>query len=238
MTNRITLPFALAAVLAFPAFGVAQERPVPPRIVVTGEGEATLKPDLALLTLGVMREAPTAGVALADNSTAMAAVIAALKAAGIAERDLQTTGIQIAPRYEYTTRPDGVQEGKLVAYQVSNTVSVRIRDIARTGEVIDKAVALGVNTGGGISFANENPKPALTEARKKAVADAFDKARTLAEAADVALGRVTEISDTVTASPPMPILAKAYASDAGGAPPVEAGENAYSVQVNVTFELK
>lgn len=236
MTIRIALPLAFAAVVALSALGAAQEVSVPPRIVVTGEGEATLQPDLALLTLGVMREAPTAGAALADNSTAMAAVIAALKKAGIAQRDLQTTGIQINPRYEYSPRADGTQEGKLVAYQVANTVSVRIRDIARTGEVIDKAVALGVNAGGGISFSNENPKPALTEARMKAVADAFDKARTLAQAANVPLGRVTEISDTVTASPPMPILAKAYAGDA--APSVEAGENAYSVQVNMTFELK
>lgn len=238
MKARAALPLALAALVAVPALAAAQGKPGPaPRIVVSGEGEATLKPDLAMLSLGVMREAASAGEALSENNKAMAAVIAAMKAAGVAERDLQTAGLQISPRYEYTQREDGTQDAKLVAYQVTNTIAVRIREIVRAGEIIDQAVALGVNAGGGISFSNENPKPALTEARKKAVADAFDKARTLAEAAGTTLGRVTEISDTVMMSPPIPMMAKAMAADSAAAP-VEPGENAYSVQVNVTFEMK
>lgn len=235
--KRTLLPLALAALAVLASPALAQQAPVPPRIVVTGEGQATLKPDLALLSLGTLSEAATASQALAANNTTMAAVIAAMKEAGIADRDLQTAGIQINPRYEYTQRPDGTQEGKLVAYQVTNTVSIRVRDVAKTGAIIDKAVSLGANNGGGISFSNDDPKPALAQARKQAVADAIDKARTLAEAAGVELGRVTEISDTVAASPPMPIMAKAMAAPADSAP-VEAGENAYSVQVNMTFELK
>ena len=167
----------------------------------------------------------------------MAAVVDAIKGAGIAPRDLQTAGIGINPRYEYTQRPDGTQEGRLVAYQVSNTLTVRVRDIAKTGTIIDQAVSLGVNSGGGISFTNEDPKPALDEARRKAVADAVAKARLLAEAAGVALGRVVEISDTVSSSPPLPIQGKAYLARSDAAP-VEAGENSYSAQVNMVFELK
>jgi len=209
-----------------------------PRIIVSGEGDATMAPDLALLTLSVMREAKTARAALDANNDAMAAVIASMKSADIKERDLQTAGIQINPRYNYTNKPDGSQEAELVAYQVTNTLSVRIRDIDKTGDILDKAVSLGVNQGGGIAFTNEDPAAAITEARKKAVANAMAKAKTLAEAAGVSLGRVLEITDQNMAPTPMPINAKAFDSAAGAAAPVQAGENSYNVQVTVTFELK
>mgnify|MGYP001047288020 CR=1 FL=1 len=235
--NNYSLPLALAASLAFPAMASAADPGKTPRIVVSGEGESALKPDIALLSLSVMREAKTARAALDANNDAMAAVIAAMKAAGIAERDLQTAGIQINPRYNYTNKADGSQEAELVAYQVTNTLSVRVRDIDKTGDILDKAVTLGVNQGGGISFTNENPSTALTEARKKAVADAIAKARTLAEAAGASVGRVLEITDQTFSPRPMPVSAKAF--DAGrAAVPIENGENTYNVQVNVTFELK
>jgi len=232
--NRHIASLALAALVLNPGLAMAEQ--ASPRIVVSGEGESALAPDMALLSLSVMREARTAREALDANSAAMAQVIAAMKAAGIADRDLQTAGIQINPRYNYTNKADGTQEAELVAYQVSNTLSVRVRDIARTGEAIDQAVTLGVNQGGGITFTNTDPKPALTEARKRAVADAMDKARTLAEAAGVTIGRVLEITDQASAPQPMPIAAKAF--DRAEAVPVEAGENAYNVQVTVTFEIK
>jgi uncharacterized protein YggE len=231
------LPLALAAALALPAAARAAEPVPPPHITVSGEGEATVAPDMALISLSVMREAKTAREAMDANNDAMAAVIAAMKAFGIAERDLQTAGIQISPRYNYTNNKDGGQEAELVAYQVTNTLSVRLRDIDKAGEILDKAVTLGVNQGGNITFSNEDPAATLTQARKKAVADAMAKARTLAEAAGVSLGRVIEISDQNTRPAPMPIQAKAFDA-AGAAAPVQAGENSYTVQVTVTFELK
>ena len=235
--NRRALVATLAAALAAPAIANAAE-PLQPRIVVTGEGEASVKPDLAVLTLSVMSEAESAREAMTANNTSMADVIADMKASGIADRDLQTAGIQINPKYVYSNKPDGSQEAKLVGYQVTNTLTIRVRDIAKTGEVIDKAVSKGVNQGGMIAFTNDDPSATVTEARKKAVADAMAKAKTLAEAAGVTLGRIVEMSETNYAQPPMPIAAKAFAQDAAGAAPVEAGENAYRVQVNVTFELK
>lgn len=230
------LPLVLAAALAIPAAAAAADTQPPPRIMVTGEGESAIAPDLALLSLSVMREAKTAREALDANNDAMAAVIAAMKSSGVEERDLQTAGIQIAPRYNFTNRPDGTQEAELVAHQVTNTLSVRIRDIAKTGEILDKSVTLGVNQGGGISFTNDDPSKALTEARKLAVADAIAKAKTLSEAAGVKLGRVLEISDQSHASPPVPMMSKSFAR--ADAVPVQAGENAYRVVVGVTFELK
>lgn len=239
--KKTCLPFAvfgaLAAFAAFPTLASAADSTKTPRIVVTGEGEAAIAPDLAVLSLSVMREAKTARTALDANNDAMAAVIAALKGFDIADRDLQTAGIQINPRYNYTPKPDGSQDAELVAYQVTNTLSVRVRDIDKTGEILDKAVSLGVNQGGGISFTNEDPAAAVTEARKKAVADAIAKAKTLAEAAGVSVGRVLEITDQAIAPSPMPISAKGF-DMARASVPVQAGENAYNVQVNVTFELK
>jgi uncharacterized protein len=234
--TKIFMAGLLAASFLAPTAAEAAD-PTPRRIVVLGEGEASVKPDIAILSLAVMREAPSAGEALASNSKAMTDVIAALKAAGVAERDLQTAGVQINPRYDYVNKPDGTQVTKLAAYQVTNTVTVRVRDLGKTGEIIDKAVSLGVNQGGSVTFTNDDPKATLTEARQNAIADAIDKAKTLTAAAGVKLGQVMEISDVAYAQPPLPIQAKAFDGTAGEATPVEAGENAYKVQVNVTFEL-
>jgi uncharacterized protein YggE len=120
---------------------------------------------------------------------------------------------------------------------VANTLSVRLRDIEKAGEVIDKAVSLGVNQNTSISFTNADPSKALEEARRKAVEDAAAKARTLSEAAGVSLGRVIEISDQNFAAAPMPITQRAFARAADAAP-IATGENAYRVQVTVTFELR
>ena len=235
--NRRMMALGLAAAIALPAAASAAETPIQPRIVVTGEGEATVAPDMALLSLSVMREAKTAREALDANNAAMAEVIEAIKLFGIADRDLQTAGIQIMPRFNFTNKPDGTQEAELIAYQVTNTLSVRVRDIVKTGEILDKAVSLGVNQGGNIVFANDDSSAVITEARRKAVVEATARATTLAEAAGVQLGRVLEISEQSFGAQPMPIEARAF-DKAASAVPVQAGENAYRVQVNMTFELK
>lgn len=235
--TRSYLPLALAAALAMPVATAMADSLPPPRIMVMGEGEQTVAPDMAILSLSVMREAKTAREALSANNDAMAAVIAAMKTAGIEDRDLQTAGIRISPRYNHTDKPDGVQEAELVAYQVTNTLSVRIRDLDKAGEILDKSVSLGVNQGGGISFTNDDPSAAIDEARKLAVKDAVAKARTLAEAAGVKVGRVLEISDQSFTPRPMMMEAKTFARAADSVP-IQPGENAYRVQVNVTFEIK
>ncbi|MDQ2632589.1 MAG: SIMPL domain-containing protein [Pseudomonadota bacterium] len=239
--NRRMMALGLAAAIALPAATAAaqtsMQAPIQPRIVVTGEGEAAVAPDMALLTLSVMREAKTAREALDANNAAMVEVIDAIKMFGIADRDLQTAGLQIMPRYDYTNKPDGTQQADLVAYQVTNTLSVRVRDLVKTGEILDKAVSLGVNQGGNIVFTNDDPSATITEARKQAVAEATAKAKTLAEAAGVELGRILEISDQSFGMQPMPIQAKSF-ERAMAAVPIEAGENSYRVQVSMTFELK
>ena len=237
--NRRMMALGLAAAIALPAAAAAAETPIQPRIVVTGEGEAAIAPDMALLSLSVMREAKTAREALDANNAAMAEVIEAIKLFGIADRDLQTAGLQIMPRYNYTNKPDGTQEAELIAYQVTNTLSVRVRDLVKTGEIIDKAVSLGVNQGGNIVFTNDDPSATITEARKNAVVEATTRAKTMAEAAGVQLGRVIEIVDQSFGAQPMQIQAKSFdRAMMGASVPIEAGETSYRVQVNMTFELK
>lgn len=240
--NRRYLPvLAVAAALALPTVATAQQASNPaPRIIVAGEGETAIAPDLAIVTLSVLREAETARQALDENNKASAAVIAAMKDAGIEARDLQTSGLQINPRYVYPQNDNGESQPRIVAYQVTNTLTVRVRDITKVGEILDRSVSLGVNQGGGVVFTNDDPSAARTEARRRAVEDAMARARTLAEAAGVGLGPIVELSEQSFAPRPMPMAAgRAYSMAAqSDAVPVEAGESVYRIQVNAIFELK
>ncbi|MCG5476867.1 MAG: SIMPL domain-containing protein, partial [Sinorhizobium fredii] len=144
----------------------------------------------------------------------------------------------IMPQYNYPQNSDGsARPPELVGYQVVNGVSVRVRDLTKLGEILDQSVTLGVNQGGGIEFTNDKPDAVITEARKAAVADAINKARVLAEAAGVSLGRLVELSEQPSrAEPPVPMrsMAKEFAADQV---PIATGEQAYSVTVNVTFAV-
>ncbi|RST82037.1 SIMPL domain-containing protein [Aquibium carbonis] len=233
------LPFLAASILAVAllpaaAQGLPEQKP---RISVTGEGEESLRPDMALLSFSVMRQAETAREALSANNEAMAQVIAALKADGVDDRDLQTAGIQINPRYDYPTGPDGRQRQELTGYEVSNTLTVRVRDVQKTGAILDKVVSLGVNQGGGISFTNTDPAAAIEAARREAVENAIAKARTLAQAAGVELGPIMEIFEMTSRPHPMPQMAMKVRAEAADTVPVEAGENSYRVEVTMSFAI-
>jgi len=222
-----------------PAALSAQERErKEPVIVVSGAGDAAIAPDLAVVSLGVAETRKTAREALDVANAAMNAVIDALKKQGIAPRDLQTSGLSIQAQYSYPQNDDGSPKPPiLTGYMVSNTLTVRIRDLARVGAVIDQAVTLGVNQGGDIRFTNEDPAKTVTEARTEAVKNAIDKAQTLADAAGVKLGRILEITESSNTEDPRPMMSARMAKSAEDAVPVEAGENSYAVNVNVTFAI-
>jgi uncharacterized protein YggE len=217
----------------------AQERDrKEPAIVVNGEGDAAIAPDLAIISLGVAETRKTAREALDVANAAMSAVIDALKKQGIAPRDLQTSGLSIQAQYNYPQNEDGSPKPPvLTGYMVSNTLTVRIRDLAKVGAVIDQAVTLGVNQGGDIRFTNVDAAKTVTEARTAAVKDAIAKAQTLADAAGVKLGRILEITESGNTEDPRPMMSARMAKQAEDAVPVEAGENSYSVNVNVTFAI-
>jgi uncharacterized protein YggE len=210
------------------------------RILVTGQGNVDLAPDMAVLVLTVTREAETARAALDANSAAMNEVLSAMKAEGIKARDLQTSGFSIQPKYIYPPQKSSGerQPPHIVGYAVRNSLNVRVRDIGAVGEILDKSVTLGVNEGGNIMFTNDDPSAAITEARIKAVKNALAKAQTLAEAAGVKTGKILEISEQSFSPRPMP-MARAELSMARSADavPVAAGENTYKVTVKVSYSI-
>ncbi|NEH59867.1 DUF541 domain-containing protein [Rhizobium leguminosarum] len=235
MTALLALPLAASA----PAF--AQEaKPREPVISVTGDGESSVAPDMAIVNLAVVKQAKTAREALDENNKAMNDVLAALKSGGIAERDLQTSGFSIQPQYNYPQPVDGQQQQpQLIGYQTINSVTVRLRDLAKLGAVIDQSVTLGINQGGEIQFTNDKPDAAIEEARKAAVADAVKRAKTLSEAAGVKLGRILEINENVPRAMPQPVYRATMMKEASDAAvPVQGGENNYNVSVTVTFAIE
>lgn len=244
---KITRALVMATVLSgsvlsvgfvAPAFAAETERREA-TIMVSGEGEAAIAPDMAVISLAVMRDAETAGEALSANSAAMAEVLADLRAQGIADKDLQTTDFSIQPKYKQETRTDGTYEAPvIVGYTVSNGLTVRVRDLAKLGEIIDRSVKLGVNQGGGISFTNDDPEAAVEAARKQAVEKAAAKAKTLTEAAGVKLGRVVEISENFARPMPQVYAAAPMAKMADESVPIASGENLYTVTVNITYAIE
>lgn len=249
MTNHVSFKMAGAAALllaftALPLSAQAKENRMSgptPQITVTGQGDASIAPDMAIINLSVLREAETARQALTDNNEAMAKILAAMKQDGVAERDLQTGGFSIQPRYVYPDDKNGLTQPKISGYSVSNTLAVKVRDLTKLGNILDQSVTLGVNQGGDITFTNDDPKTAITEARKRAVEDAAAKAKTLTEAAGVSVGKVLSINEGGAMPSPRPIAYARMASAQGMAAdsvPVAAGENTYNVNVTVTFEIK
>jgi len=246
MLNRFVSPIAASLVVGLLAAGSiaasAQDKPPhrkPAEISVSGEGEVHAAPDMAIATLTVMREAPTAREALTASNEGMAKLLATLKADGIAGRDLQTSGFNIQPRYVRPNRNNDVKDERIIGYRVSNSLTVRIRDLSKVGDILDKAVTLGVNRGGGLRFANDNVKGHLKEARRLAMLDAMERAQTLTGAANVKVGRIVSINEQSFRPGPMP-MARFAAAPADGAEsvPVAAGENTYRVTVNVVFEIE
>ena len=159
-------------------------------LTVTGQGETGGVPDEAVLTAGVVTTAKTAGAALADNSRAMNRVFATLKQAGIAEKDIQTSEFSVQPQY---TDASGNAPARLTGYQVTDTVTVIVSDLANLGATLDALVSSGANSVGDIAFTIKDPAPLATEARARAVADATSRAQALAKAAGITLGPIVTL---------------------------------------------
>ena len=218
----------------------ADENSAVARILVSGQGSTDIAADMAVLTLTVTRDGETARAALDANSADMSAVLSAMKSEGVKERDLQTSGFSIQPRYFYPPNKSSSnhQPPRIVGYTVRNSLTVRIRDISALGEILDTSVTLGVNEGGNIIFTNDDPSSAITQARVKAVKDAMAKAETLADAAGVKVGKLLEMSEQSYNPRPIP-MARAERSMAMSADsvPVATGENTYKVTVSMTFAI-
>jgi uncharacterized protein YggE len=230
---KILLPLAALA-LAAPALAEVATTPITgTELDVSATGTATRTPDLAIISAGVVTQAARAGEAMSANAKAMAAAVAALKRAGVADRDIQTQSISLQPQYRYGDNLPPV----LTGYQASNRVTVRIRDMAGTGSVIDALVGAGANQIEGPTLTVDHPEAALDEARTRAFATARTRADLYARATGLTVRRIVKISESEASSPivrPMAMMMRAKAADTT---PVEAGEQELSVTLSVVFEL-
>ena len=235
----LLLAFALAAAMpmtsqARPAADLAAPATQGTLLSVSATAEASRTPDIATLSTGVVTQAADANTAMRDNAVQMDRMLAALRAAGIAPRDIQTSGINLNPQYRYAEN----QPPAIVGYQTSNTVNVKVRELARLGKVLDALVAQGANQINGPSFGIDQPEAALEEARLAAVKKAQAQAQTYARALGLQVKRIVSISEGGASLPrPVPMM-RAMAADAGfKETAVAPGESSVSVSVEMVFEL-
>lgn len=227
----------LAAALAIPAAAIAQA-PVQPAastdgtlLSVSATGEARRVPDVATVSAGVVTQAADANAALRANAEQMNRLMEAVREAGIAERDIQTSDLGVSPQYH---RADG-QARQISGYEARNTVNLTVRDIAGLGGVIDALVAAGANQVYGPNFQIGEPDEARDEARRAALDAARARAELYAEALGLRVRRIVSISEG-GGFMPRPMMA-VRAMDAMESSPVSPGESTLSVNLDVVFEL-
>ncbi|HUD30407.1 MAG TPA: SIMPL domain-containing protein [Novosphingobium sp.] len=240
---------ALGAAMLPAAPALAQQAPMPAieaghtLLTVTAQGSSTRTPDLASYSAGVTTQGATASEALSANSARMTQVIAALKRAGIADRDVQTSNLNVNPVYAQPKRlPDGNYEDgpqRIVGYQATNNVSVRQRKLGDMGKVIDALVAAGANQVNGPNFMLDKPEAAQDEARLEAMKVARARAELYARASGLRVAHIVSIGESGGYVPQPVMYMRKEAMDVAAAPPppVAAGELEMNVNVTVQFEL-
>jgi uncharacterized protein len=214
--------------------------PIPPpweTVSVSGTGRSSVTPDRFSFNVGVQTVAPTVDDAVQQNNKRVAAVLAALKAAGAQDKDIQTSNFSIWPQQDYQ---EGRQLPRILGYQVTNTVTVRSMKIGDAGKLLGVAIGAGVNTASGINFEVSDPSRGRDEGLRAAFDDAKAKASLLARAAGRALGRVLTVSEGGATPPPQPypMQRAAMAMEARADVPIESGTQEQTYTVSVTFELR
>jgi uncharacterized protein YggE len=202
---------------------------------VSAEGLSEGRPDMAIINLGVTTEGQTAAAALAENARRMTALTAALRRAGVAERDIQTANVSVYPQQQYV---EG-QQPRITGYQANNTVTAKVRRVDNAGRVIDAAVGAGGNTVNGVSFTYQDPDAQLDAARRDAIAEARRRAELYASALNMRVVRIVAVQEGGGFSPPMPMPMMARMEAAQDAStPIAPGQIETRVRVSVTFELR
>lgn len=220
-------------ILVFGLVPIASQAAEPTRFIsVDGQGIVEAVPDMAVVQVGVRREAASASQAMEWASEGMTAVLEQIAEAGIPPEDVQTTRIGLDPRWQHS------QDGSppwVTGYVASNDLSLKVRDLALLGVLLDAIVADGANSMGGLYFALSDTAPLEKEAREAAVLDATEKARTLAGAAGETLGQVMSITEGTGGGGPVPMFEAAMSDRA--AVPVAAGQIEVVVSVRAVFAL-
>jgi uncharacterized protein len=207
------------------------------KLYLEAVGEVSSVPDMASLSAGVISQAATAKAALASNRKQMNAVFAALKAAGIKDKDMQTSGLNVNP--VYAPYKQGVRTGRrITGYRVSNQVRAIVRDLEGLGAAIDALVSAGANSIGGISFGLSDAKSAKDTARKAAIAQLLAKAKLYATSAGVQLGPIMELRERASGGPVPQMKFARMAAVADAAPtPIAAGQVSTRITVSATFAI-
>jgi len=223
----------LAAILAVTAAGLAhaEER----RISVDALGIVQAAPDMATITLGVTNEDAEASNAMQATSDAVAQILTRLEGMGIEDRDVQTRDLSLSPVWSGRNSASG-EKPEISGFVASNNVQVRVRDLTQLGTIMDAVIQDGANNFGGLSFGVQDPAPLQAQARARAVAEATAKAEQLAQAANVTLGPVQQISERVGAVQPVAQMRAMNLSEAGNVP-VAGGEISVSVTVSMEFGI-
>lgn len=233
MKTKTVLVTALAMALTLGTALKAETR-TDRQILVSGEGRVEVAPDLAVITLGVSKEAKEAGEAMALVSEDMFAVVQELRAVGIADKDLQTQQISLQPVWSNGGSYNSSGERRITGFLAANTVNLRVRDLDQLGEVLDRVLRAGANQFQGLRFDVADHALLQDQMRASAVADARHKAEQLAAAAGVTLGPVRTITDQDHGGG-RPMMAMEMSRS--GAMPIEAGELSFSHNVQVVFDL-
>ncbi|PPU93593.1 SIMPL domain-containing protein [Xanthomonas albilineans] len=200
---------------------------------ITSQAEAKHAPDVARLSAGVVTEATDSGKAMRENAAQMTKVLAAIHAAGIPEKDVQTSGISLNRQYTYSQN-----RAKQPNYQANNSVDLKVRDIAKLGKVLDALAAQGANQINGPSFEIDNPEPLYDQARGDALKKAQARAQNYAKTLGLRVRRIVSISEGNSGGvrPPMAMM-RAMATNTAIETPVAPGESSVSVSLDVVFEL-
>jgi uncharacterized protein YggE len=237
---RYLFTASLLALAAAPSGALAQSAPIGiqtisgTRLDIVATGEVTRVPDIVRVSAGVVTTAPTASGALQENARRMESVRQALRRAGVAERDIQTSQLNLHPDYRHDQNGNQPQ---LIGYRAHNEVSVRFRDIANTGKILDALVAQGANQINGPMLGIDKPEAALDEARTRALAAARARADLYARATGKRVGRILSISEGGGHSP-MPMYREAIqVTGASSDTKISPGEQSLTVTLSVSYEL-
>jgi uncharacterized protein YggE len=237
------IPLSIAALMLVPT-SFAQTPPTPPPaptggISVVGQGIVLANPDVVRITLGVDVSDPSLATAQSNAANAMAAVVAKLKADGIAETDIKTVSYNVTPLYDQGNPNQNASQPLLRGYQVQNMVEVRSTNVGGLGSLLDDAVGSGATRIYGISFEASNMDVLKAQARDQAMADAQAKAQQLAQLANVGLGRPVLISESDTSGvTPVQAVTPRLAAAPAATTPIQPGQLQVSTTVQVTWTIQ
>ncbi len=204
-------------------------------INVVGTGQISVKPDIALISLSVVSESKKISDAQNDNTQKMNNIIGFLKNdLGILDKDLKTTNYNIYPDYTYTR--DG--QKIFLGYKVTQTLEVKIRDLSKVGNVIEGATERGSNEISSLQFTNEDLEKTKIDARKLAIDNAKEKAKTLVSQLGVKLGKIVSFNENFYTPTPYPLMKETLGLGGGATPEIQTGENEISVNVSITYEIE